>query len=71
MTDDRWDLVAVPILDFVREHTDEMGWVSLSAIEAGTGLDADQVVDEVERLCFVGLFDCRLRWRVPGRSWSM
>jgi hypothetical protein len=71
MTDDRWDAVAVPILEFVRRHTDEMGWVSFRAIEAGTGLSQEQIVDEVERLCTIGLFDCRLRWCVPGRSWSM
>ena len=70
MPDDRWDLVAVPILDFVRENWDEMGWVSFSALTAGTGLRPDQIIDEVERLCAIGLLDCRLRWCAPKRSWS-
>jgi hypothetical protein len=51
MADDRWDAVAVPILEFVRGNKDEMGWVCFRAIAAGTGLDPDQIIDEVEALC--------------------
>jgi RIO-like serine/threonine protein kinase len=70
LSDDSWDLVAVPILDFVRENSDEMDWVSFSAIMSGTGLDPDQIIDEVERLCAMGLVNCRLRWCTAKRSWS-
>ncbi len=69
MVDDRWDVVAVPILVFVRENADELGFVSFSAIEAATGLAPDQIVDEVERLCAMGLLNCQLRWWTQGRSW--
>ena len=69
MTDDRWDSVAKPILEFVRENKDQMGWVSFSAIEAGTGLDQNQIIDEVERLCAMGFLNFRLRWCTPERSW--
>jgi hypothetical protein len=63
-------LIAVPIVEFVRENSDRVGWVSFSEIAAGTGLSLDQIIDEVERLCALGLFNCELRWWVPGQSWS-
>jgi hypothetical protein len=47
-----------------------MDWVSFSAIMSGTGLDPDQIIDEVERLCAMGLVNCRLRWCTAKRSWS-
>jgi hypothetical protein len=68
--DDRWYSVAAPILEFVRGNKDEMGWVSVNAIAAGTGLAPNQIMDEVECLCAAGFLNCRLRWRSPGRSWS-
>jgi hypothetical protein len=70
MAHDSWDVAAARIVDFVRENEDEMGWVSCSAIAAGTGLTRDQIIDEVETLCATGLFACRLRWCTPARSWS-
>lgn len=70
MADDRWDAMAVPILEFVRENKDETGWVSFRAIAAGTGLEPDQIIDEVERLGAMGLLNFRLRWCTPTRSWS-
>ncbi len=69
MPDDRSDS-AIPILDFVRENRDEMGWVSFSAIAAGTGLDPDQILDEVERLSVMGLLGFKLRWCTSEQSWS-
>jgi hypothetical protein len=70
MADDRWYSVAVPILEFVRENKDEADWVSFSAIAVATGLDPNQIIDEVERLCALGFLNCRLRWCTPKRSWS-
>ena len=62
--------MAVPILAFVRENKDEMGWVSFRAVAAGTGLNQNQISDEVERLCAMGLLNCRLRWCTSERSWG-
>jgi hypothetical protein len=70
MADDRRDAMAVPIIAFVRENRDEMGWVSFRAIAAGTGLEPDQIIDEVERLSAMGWLNFRLRWCTPTRSWS-
>jgi hypothetical protein len=70
MADDRWYSVAVPILEFVRENKDDSGWISFSAIAAGTGLDPNEIIDEVEVLCAFGFLNCRLGWWTPGRSWS-
>ena len=68
MPDDRRDSADL-ILDFVRENRDEMGWVSFSAIAAGTGLDPNQIVDEVERLSAMGHLGFKLRWCTSERSW--
>jgi hypothetical protein len=70
MSNDSWSSVTEAILEFVRDNADEMDWVSLSAIAAGTGLTPDQIIDGMERLSAVGLLSCRLRWCTPKRSWS-
>ena len=58
------------ILVFVRQNPDEVGWVSLSAIVIGTGIDQDQIIDEIERLCAMDVLSCKWRWCTPRSSWS-
>jgi hypothetical protein len=70
MADDGRDSAALLILEFVREHKDEMGWTGFGAIEAGTGLDQNAIIDGVEKLCAMGVLICRLRWCTPERSWA-
>lgn len=54
MAEDRWYRVAVPILEFVHENGDKMRFLNMGAIAAGTGLEPNEVTDEVERLCAAG-----------------
>src|SRR3984957_6552548 len=37
MAEDRWDSVAVPILEFVHENGDKMSFLNMGAIAAGIG----------------------------------
>jgi hypothetical protein len=54
MAEERWYSMAVPILEFVDVRGKEADIVTVGAIAAATGLEPNDVADEVQRLCNAG-----------------
>jgi hypothetical protein len=74
MAEDRWYTVAVPILELVHENGGQMHIVNIGQIAAGTGLEPNEVADEVERLCDAGYLTGPLRKMMSGgdtRPWFL
>jgi len=74
MAEDRWSGIAFPILEFVHENGAQMGIVNIRQIAAGTGLEPNEIADEVERLCAAGFIMGPLRKMQSGgdtRPWFL
>jgi hypothetical protein len=51
MAEDTWYRVALPVLEYVHEHSGSRGMLSLGEISEGTGIGLNEVDVEVARLC--------------------